>query len=228
MPAEDEFEHLMGEAEAAAWTSSHAFVSRLQRSAWFSARKAVKKSPGLVIKFVVGKVPIVGFALSFAAGKITDKIRNKRQRANIFKHEGEPVSAVGAKVMSKSLSELAASIDKNITKQQAAYRELESALNKLDGFNRSGSPTTATAWVDGFKAAAYAYYRVDHYNVKIAGLVEVAEVRLEKVEEWAEKGTDLLIEGKENLWKALEASFESMIDEHSALLGSGRGRSSSS
>lgn len=227
MRAEDEFEQLMEEAEAAAWRKSHAFSSRLQTSVKFSARKAVRKSPTAAVKFIVGKVPIIGSALSFGVGKISDKIRQKRLRAGVFKHQVEEPTAVGAKFMSKSLSEIGASIDKNITKQQAAYRDLEAALNRLNLLSVGPGETTALDWLNAFKNAAYAYYRVDHYNVKIAEFVELAQWRLEKLENWTEAGTDLLVAGKEDLWKTFEERFESLIDDNVPLLGAGRPRSSS-
>jgi hypothetical protein len=88
--------------------------------------------------------------------------------------------------------------------------------------------TTAMDWLNAFKAAAYAYYRVDHYNVKLAELVELAQWRMEKLEEWTEKGTDLLVTGKDDLWKAFDDRYEDFIDDNVPLLGVGRVRSSSS
>lgn len=228
MPAEDEFAQLMEEAEAAAWRKSHTFTSRLQTSVRFTARKAIRKSPTTVIKFLVGKVPIIGSALSFGVGKISDKIRKKRLKAAVFKYQVEESTAVGAKFMSKSLADIGATIDKNITKQQAAYRDLEAAMSRLNLLSVGPGQTTALDWLNAFKNAAYAYYRVDHYNVKIAEMVELSQWRLEKLEEWTEKGTDLLITGKDELWTSFEDRFEDFVDDNVPLLGVGRARSSSS
>lgn len=227
MPAEEEFTQLMEDAEAAAWRKSHTFTSRLQTSVKFSARKALRKSPTTVLKFIVGKVPIVGSALSFGVGKISQKIRQKRVRAGVFKYQVEEPTAVGAKFMSKSLSDIGSNIDKNITKQQAAYRDLEAAMGKLNSMSVGYGETTALDWLNAFKNAAYAYYRVDHYNVKLAEMVELAQSRLEKLEDWTEAGTDLLVTGKDELWRCFDERFESLIDDNVPLLGVGRVRSSS-
>ena len=218
----------MDDSEKAAWRKSNTFSSRLQTSVSFTARKVIRKSPTTGIKFILGKVPIIGSVLSFGAGKISDKIRQKRLRAGVFKAEVESPNAVGAKFMSKSLSEIAGNIDKNITKQQSAYREMEAAMSKLDVASVGLGSITALDWINAFKNAAYAYYRVDHYNVKLAELVELAQGRLDKVEDWTDKGTDVLVSGKDDLWNAFDARYEDFIDDDVPLLGVGRARSSSS
>jgi protein-tyrosine-phosphatase len=228
MPAEDEFGQLMEEAEAAAWRKSNAFTSRLQTSVRFTARKAIRKSPAKVIKFLVGRVPVVGSALGFGVEKISEKIRKKRVKAAVFKHQVGPSTPAGAKAMSKSLADMGTNIDKNITKQEAAYRDLVAAMERLNVLSIGPGATTALDWVNAFKNAAYAYYRVDHYNVKLADLVEQAQWRLERLEEWAEEGTDFLVTGKEELWKAFEERYEDFVDDNVPLLGVGRARSSSS
>jgi hypothetical protein len=218
MAAEEEFQQLMADAEAAAWRKSHSFPSRLQTSVKFSARKAIVKSPTTVLKFLVGKVPIIGSALSFGVGKISAKIRAKRLKAGVFKYQVEEPTAIGAKFMSKSLADIGGNIDSNITKQQAAYVELQTALTKLETMSGGAGSATALEWLTAFKNAAYAYYRVDHYNVKIAEMVELAQWRLEKLEEWTEQGTDLLITGKAGLQTTFETHYEELIDERSHLL----------
>jgi hypothetical protein len=227
MSAEVEFAQLMEEAEAAAWRKSHTFTARLQTSVKFTARKAIRKSPTTVIKFLAGKVPIIGSVLSFGVGKISDKIRKKRLKAAVFKYQVEESTAVSAKFMSKSLADIGSTIDKNITKQQAAYRDLESAMTRLNLLSVGPGATTALDWLNAFKNAAYAYYRVDHYNVKLAELVELAQWRMEKLEEWTEKGTDLLVTGKDDLWTAFDDRYEDFVDDNVPLLGVGRARSSS-
>jgi hypothetical protein len=226
MSAEEEFEHLMEDAEIAAWRKSNTFTSRLQTSVKFSARKAIRKSPTTVIKFVVGKVPIIGGILSLGVGQISDKIRRKRMAAGVFKSAVEPANAVAAKFMSKSLSEIGAKIDANITKQQTAYRDLEAATAKLNSASSGAGEIAALDWLNAFKNAAYAYYRVDHYNVKLAELVELSQRRLEKLEEWAIHGTDFLVSGKVDLKSCFEERFESFVDDRAPLL-MGRSRSSS-
>src|SRR5438045_5699635 len=101
-------------------------------------------------------------------------------------------------------------------------------MERLNVLSIGPGATTALDWVDAFKNAAYAYYRVDHYNVKLADLVEQAQWRLERLEEWAEEGTDFLVTGKEELWKAFEERYEDFVDDNVPLLGVGRARSSSS
>ena len=227
MPAEDEFRQLMEDAEAAAWRKSHTFTSRLQTSVKFSARKAVRKSPTTVIKFIVGKVPIVGSALSFGVGKISQKIRQKRVRAGVFKYQVEEPTAVGAKFMSKSLSDIGSSIDKNITKQQAAYRELEAAMGRLNSLSVGHGETAALDWLNAFKNAAYACTTASITTSQTSGDGGTRAMAPEKLEDWTETGTDLLVTGKDDLWKCFDERFESLVDENLPLLGAGRVRSSS-
>ncbi|WP_031497114.1 hypothetical protein [Bryobacter aggregatus] len=228
MPSQDEFNQIMEEAEAAAWRNSHNFTSRLQTSARFTGRKMMRKSPTMAIRFLAGRVPLVGSVLSFGVDKISAKIRQKRLKAGVFKAEGESASAVNAKFMSKSLSELATKIDSNITKQKAAYQELDAALRKLNQADSGSGEISCQDWLNAFKAAAYAYYRVDHYNLKIAELVDLGESRMENLGKWAEAGTDLLVSGKDELWKVFDERHDSLTDSDLRLLGAGRVRSSSS
>jgi hypothetical protein len=228
MSAEVDFSDLMERAEAAAWRSSNSFTSKLQTSVKFTARKQIRKAPTTAIKFVLGKVPFVGSLLSFGAEKISAKIRKKRITAGLFKHAVQPDSPVAAKYNAKSLSEIATKIDSNVTKQEAAYRDLEAAMTKLRTASFGAGTITALDWLAAFKNAAYAYYRVDHYNVKLADLVEVAQLRLENIEKWTEKGTDSLVEGKNELWQVFEERYGHLTDDNVPLLGVGRPRSSSS
>ena len=131
MSAEIDFSDLMEQAEGAAWRSSNSFTSKLQTSVKFTARKQIRKAPSTVIKFVLGKVPFVGSVLSFGAEKISSKIRKKRISAALFKHAVKPDSPVAAKYNAKSLAEIGTKIDSNVTKQEAAYRDLEAAMTKL-------------------------------------------------------------------------------------------------
>jgi hypothetical protein len=228
MSAEADFSDLMEQAEGAAWRSSNSFTSKLQTSVKFTARKQIRKAPSTAIRFVLGKVPFVGSLLSFGAEKITAKIRKKRLAAGLFKHAVAPDSPVAAKYNAKSLSEIATKIDSNVTKQEAAYRDLAAAMTKLRASSFGAGSISALEWLTTFKSAAYAYYRVDHYNVKLADLVEVAQLRLENIEKWTEKGTDSLVEGKDELWQIFEERYGHLIDDNVPLLGVGRARSSSS
>jgi hypothetical protein len=228
MSAEVDFGDLMEQAEAAAWRSSNSFTSKLQTSVKFTARKQIRKAPTTAIKFVLGKVPFVGSILSFGAEKISSKIRKKRISAELFKHAVKPDSPVAAKYNAKSLAEIGTKIDSNVTKQEAAYRDLEAEMTKLRAASFGAGSISALDWLTTFKNAAYAYYRVDHYNVKLADLVEVAQVRLENIEKWTEKGTDSLVEGKDELWQIFQERYGHLIDDNVPLLGVGRPRSSSS
>ncbi len=228
MSAEADFSDLMEQAEGAAWRSSHNFTSKLQTSAKFTARKQIRKAPITAIKVVLGKVPFVGSVLSFGAEKISSKIRKKRIAAALFKHAVAPESPAAAKYNAKSLTDLGTKIDSNVTKQEAAYRELEAAMTKLRTASYGAGSISALDWLTTFKNAAYAYYRVDHYNVKLADLVEVAQVRLESIEKWTDKGTDSLVEGKDELWQIFEERYGHLLDDNVPLLGVGRPRSSSS
>ena len=228
MSADADFSDLMEMAEAAAWRSSHSFTSKLQTSVKFTARKQIRKAPTSAIKFVLGKVPFVGSVLSFGAEKISSKIRKKRISAALFKLAVGPASPVAAKYSAKSLAEIGTKIDSNVTKQEAAYRDLEAAMTKLRAASFGAGSISALDWLTTFKSAAYAYYRVDHYNVKLADLVELAQIRLESIEKWTEKGTDSLVEGKDELWQIFEERYGHLIDDNVPLLGVGRPRSSSS
>lgn len=228
MSAEMDYGDLMQQAEAAAWRSSNSFTSKLQTSVRFTARKQIRKSPTTAIKFVLGKVPFVGSLLSFGAEKISAKIRRKRLAAGLFKHAVGPQGPEAAKYSAKSLAEIGGKIDSNITKQEAAYRDLEAAMTKLSIASFGSGTISALDWLTTFKNAAYAYYRVDHYNVKLANLVDVAQLRLENIERWTEKGTDTLIAGKDELWQIFEERYGQLTDDNVPLLGVGRGRTSSS
>ena len=154
MSAESDFSDLMEQAEGAAWRSSHSFSSKLQTNVKFTARKQIRKAPLTAIKFVLGKVPFVGSVLSFGAEKIGAKLRKKRIAAGLFKHAVAPESPVAAKYNAKSLADIGTKIDSNVTKQEAAYRDLEAAMTKLRTASFGAGTISALDWLTTFKSAA--------------------------------------------------------------------------
>ena len=226
MSAQAEFDSLMEEAEAAAWRKSHSMTGKITTSAFYTARKAVVTSPSKGASFLASHVPIVGPLLSFGVEKLSAKIRRKRIAAAVFKQQiAAETTTSGAKALMKNLADLATKLDGNMTKQEAAFRELNTAMTRLDAVCRVPT-TTAQAWTQAFWNAAYAYFRVDHYNVKLAELVDDAQEHLARASKYTEGCTDDLVRGKEDLWKTFEGAYNAVIGEDFPLLG--RGRSSSS
>ncbi len=222
-PAEQDFEELMEQAEAAAWRKSNSFTGKFATSAYFTARKAIRTSPLQALKFFAGHVPFAGPALSFGIGKIGTKIRGKRINAKLFKARMES-TAEASKILAKSISELATKIDGTITKQKAACADLKTAGVALNSISAN---TSAQAWTQAFWNAAYAYYRVDHYNVTLADRIDKATEYLEKAAEYSEKCTTDLMTGERELRALFVEAHGQIVGVDFPLLGS-RGRSSSS
>ncbi len=222
MPAaEDAFIDLMKEADAAAWRKSHALPSKITTSIYYTARKAIVTAPSKGASFLASHIPIVGAIAAFGAGKLTDKIRKARVAAKVFAAEGrdrEEVSPQDVKALAKAIADRAKKMDENFTKLSDAWGALRTATTSLDTLARAPR-TTAQAWTTGFWNAAYAYGRVDHYNVKLAEMIDRTDAQMEVLGKFAEDSNKALIDGKADLQTMFVAAYDSLITDSTPLLG---------
>lgn len=226
MTAEIHFKNLMHDASAYAWKKSNAISGTVSTSLYFTIRKAIRTSPAKTAVALFEKIPFVGAPASFVAGEIFKKVRDKRiKSAALGEIYSDEKTHKGSKALMKNMAMIATVIDGNMTKHEKALSELIAARSML-GF----AFTSSEAWTRAFWRVAYAYYRVDHYNLKIASLMDSCKDYLKSVEEYNEKCSHQLRDGEDQLWKIFEPAYNEITenDQEAYLLPRGRSSSSSS
>lgn len=222
MPAAEEaFVELMKTADAAAWNKSHSLPSKISTSVYYTARKTIRTLPRTGLIALTGKIPFVGSLVSLGATKIADKIRAKRIAAGVFAAQGkaqEAVAPADVKALAKAIADRTKKIDENFTKLSDAWDTLRASITTLEGL-ASGSNTTAQAWTTGFWNAAYAYGRVDHYNLKLADMIDDNNGQMEILSKFIEDSTQALVNGKPPLQDMFVAAYDSLVTASTPLLG---------
>ncbi len=189
-------------------------------------RKAIPKAG---VSFAIAHIPLLGPSLSAGSGLVLSAIRDKRKSAKAldlihtsYATRESPLSLGDVKTVMKDLQIKANLLDSNLTKQQDEIASLKAALTDL-----SKEASNFETWSDRFSRAGYHYFRVLHYNEKVADLIDVLNQRLDYciryVKECDQQAVDTLPQLRDVYVEAMSA----MNDVRAPLLGM-RGRSSSS
>lgn len=224
---DDEFELLMKDAEDAAEAESTGLPGRIRTAAFFTARKQLRKAPGKIVTAALAHIPVVGAALGTGSALVQDALRKKRvKRKGLLAASQAGYSATSAKDCAKSLSDLAKIIDGNVTKQSKALADLDSAIDRLNALKLS-----ACSYEDfmlKFWDLAYAYYRVDHYNVKLVKLLDDASRLFAPVQRYVDSQYKELQVTDDAMKKNFIAMCDAFQGDDAPLLGLRRQGSSSS
>jgi|SRR5579871_553334 len=229
MSAEDDAKLIIAEAEAAADKSSSELPGKIKTTAYYSARKAFKKSPQTAVTVLISHVPVVGPVLgagsTFLKNYFEKKAKKKKGLAAISAASVSITHAQNAKALAKYLSQTAAKIDENITKFGDAEAKHREAVTKFRAAAESDE-TTYEKFVARFWDVAYAYYLMEHYNVKLAKMTDDCMTMVTGIAQFIESEAANLEGYDKTMVEDFVELSEGFEDPKQPLLG--RGRSSSS
>ncbi len=226
MPDEEDnhFDLLLEEAETAAENESKTLSGRVRTAGFFTARKQLKKGPAKVVTAALEHIPFVGPTLGAASGTLQGIVRNKRvKKKGLHAVCTATYTSSSAKDCAKALGLLATKIDENLTKQASALASFHEAIDQLNALEMK--QCSYEEFIEKFWTLIYCYYRVDHYNVKLAKLVDDTSRYAGGVQNFVETQNHELKQDTDLKSNFLEMSAAFLGDDQPLLRG--RGSSSS-
>lgn len=201
-------ETFMDEIRKEATTKGATKSTKLAHWAQYKARKAVRNLPKTALSGVLGRVPIVGSALSEGAGLATTAVRAKRIRAKaalyhtrvqISKHIEATDNVITdllrkeAKAEAKDGKTVLTKIDSTMSKLNVARTECAAATGAHAAAIAAGNEPT----IEQLVAVGRGIVKREHYEDKLLVLVGTLEGYLATVREFAERSAEEtdLIEG---------------------------------
>lgn len=184
-----QFDTVMETAQKKAEGESNTFAGRFFTWTHYKVRKEVKHLPQSALSTVAGHfVPIAGSKLT---AKLFEKLRSRKIKGVLSNPNADAYSL--SKAQAKEMRSLGEKIDENLTKFNDATTAY---LQNCDRFAKEIQPAQAQTY---FEWAAFSYYRMDHYTVKLLYLLNDLDNYLESVAQYLEECSGALFEEKERL-----------------------------
>jgi hypothetical protein len=222
------FDEVMQELSTSAGAKSFSRSGKLVTKGRTVAHAIRKVIPKAGVSFAIAHIPVVGPTLSAGSGLVLSAIRDKRKSNKalnvIYRSYATPDSTLSVsdvKTVMKDLQIKANLLDSNLTKQKAEIESLQASLVDLD----KEAPNFQT-WSDRFSKAGYHYFRVLHYNEKVADLIDALQQRLDYCTRYVKQCDSKAVETLPQLRAVYTDGMRTIDSVESPLLGM-RARSSS-